>query len=171
MTARAAVNGTLIEIRRGSDGEGVCRIHNGRWQVRNNFGAAADTAWSDLRTADNTFFTAAADDELAMVIEESGGDGTGTNLNIVPVLKQGTNYHQCNDQLIANSAGYTLNEIHPENLSGGTNVKEIKVVGTTRPYRHSDIEALMRMSPRNGGPVGSGLHHRGIHCGGLHQAV
>ena len=90
-----------------------------------------------------------------MVVEESGGEGTNTNLRIIPVLLQGSTISQCNDQDIANSVGYSLNEIHPENLSGGTNVKEIKVVGTTRAYRHSDIAALVTSSPTSADPYGA----------------
>ena len=95
VTARAAVNGILAEIRRGSDGEGYCRIHNGRWQLRNNFLDSTDAGWSDLNAA-GTPFTAAADDQLAVVIEESAGDGTNSNLRIVPVIRQGSTITQCN---------------------------------------------------------------------------
>ena len=65
VTARAAVNGNLIEIRRGNDGEPLCRIHNGRWQLSNNFLDATNAGWSDLRDADTAFFTAGPDDQLA----------------------------------------------------------------------------------------------------------
>ena len=98
----------------------------GRWQLRNNFLDSTDAGWSDLQSATNSFFTAAADDQLVVVIEESLGDGTNSNLRIVPVIRQGSTITQCNSRTVANSAGYTLNEIHPENLSGGTNVKEIE---------------------------------------------
>ena len=155
VTARAAVNGNLIEIRRGNDGEALCRIHNGRWQLNNDFENATDAGWSDLQSASDTFFTAGADDQLAMVVEEILGDGSGSDLRIVPVIRQGTTITQCNSRTVSNSAGYTLNEIHPENLSGGTNVKEIKVVGTTHTYNHSEIMALVAQSPTSEDPWGA----------------
>ena len=82
-------------------------------------------------------------------------NGAVTSWQIVPVLRKGTTYYQCNDVNVANSAGYEFTEMHVQHIFSTTNVDTIKVADPLAPLRHSSLQALVQSSPSSEDPWGA----------------